>query len=360
MHIKNLKLNNFRNFTQGEVAIGDGTTVLYGGVGEGKTNLLEAIFLLSVGRSYRTSESHHMISWGKSEACVRGEGSGAGGNIAVAVKVTSTGKKIELNGENNKKSIDLIGGLRSVIFHSEDMSIVNGGPQVRRRYLDLAISQTSKNYAYNLRDYHRILKQRNSALLRYSNADVTEWDEQLSRVGAWITQVREKVIAEISRAANMTVRSLVEESHQLEIKYIPSGDADPERLRAKISKAIHIDISRGMTTIGPHRDDFKLLLSGVDARYFASSGEKKTIVLALKLAEVDFIRAVTGEKPILLLDDVFATLDLKRSKALLSVTGDGAQCIITLTDMNLLREEFKSGAMMYEVAKGRIKQATQI
>jgi DNA replication and repair protein RecF len=357
MRIKNLKLNNFRNFTQGEVALGDGTTVFYGGVGEGKTNLIEAIFLLSVGRSYRTAENHHMISWGKSEAFVRGEGGGAGGDIAVAVKVTSKGKKIELNGENNKKSIDLIGGLRSVIFHSEDMSIVGGAPQVRRRYLDLAISQTSKNYAYNLRDYHRILKQRNSALLKYTNADVTEWDEQLSRVGAWITQVREKVIAEISKEANLTIHSLVGENHQLEIKYVPSGDADPERLKAKISKAIHVDIARGITTVGPHRDDFKLLLSGVDTKHFASSGEKKTVVLALKLAEVEFIRAVTGERPILLLDDVFATLDLKRCKALLGVTGDGTQCIITLTDLNLLRDEFKSGALLYEVAKGRVKQA---
>ena len=357
MHIKNLKLNNFRNFTQSEVAIGEGTTVFYGGVGEGKTNLIEAIFLLSVGRSYRTSESHHMISWGKNEAYVRGEGISAGGSIAVAVKVTGNSKKIELNGENNKKSIDLIGGLRSVIFHSEDMSIVSGGPQVRRRYLDLAISQTSKNYAFNLRDYHRILKQRNSALIKYGNADVTEWDDQLSRVGAWITQVREKVITEIAQAANLIIHSLIEEKNVLEIKYIPAGDTDPEKLKAKISKSVHIDIARGMTTVGPHRDDFRLLLSGVDTRYFASSGEKKTVVLALKLAEVEFIRAVTGERPILLLDDVFATLDLKRSKALLNVTGDGTQCIITLTDLNLLREEFKSGALMYEVAKGRIKQA---
>ena len=111
-----------------------------------------------------------------------------------------------------------------------------------------------------------------------------------------------------------------------------------------------------MTTVGPHRDDLKLLLSGVDTKYFASSGEKKTVVLALKLAEVEFIRAVTGDRPILLLDDVFATLDIKRSKALLGVTGDGTQCIITLTDLNLLRDEFKDGALMYEVDKGRIKQ----
>jgi len=358
MRIKNLKLNNFRNFAEGEVAIGDGITVFYGGVGEGKTNLIEAISLLSVGRSYRTSETQQVISWGKNEAYVRGEGGGIGGELAVAIKVTKTGKKIELNGENNKKSIDLMGGLTSVIFHSEDIAIVGGGPQARRRYLDLALSQSSKNYAYNLGEYYKILKQRNSALLKCSQADIAAWDEQLSQTGSWITQVRTRVLGEISQTASQIIRSLVGEDQKLEIIYTPSGAVDPESFKFRLSKAMNIDMSRGATSIGPHRDDFKLLLSGVDARYYASSGEKKTIVLALKLAEVEFIRSVTGEKPILLLDDVFSTLDIKRSKALLSVTGDGSQCIITLTDLNLLMNEFKSGAKLYEVAKGRIKQST--
>jgi DNA replication and repair protein RecF len=357
MRIKKLKLNNFRNITEGELAINDGTTVFYGGVGEGKTNLIEAIFLLSVGRSYRTSETQQVIRWGKDEAYIRGEGSGASGRLAVAIKIDKTGKKIELNGENNRKSIDLIGGFRSVIFHSDDIAIVGGAPQVRRRYLDLAISQSSKNYAFNLRDYYRIIKQRNSALIKGSTMDIAAWDDQLSKVGAWITQARGSVINEIAKAANQIIKSVVGEDQKLEIKYVPAGEDDPERFKNRLSKAIKNDMARGMTTIGPHRDDFKLLLSGVDARYYASSGEKKTIVLALKLAEVEFIRAVTGEKPTLLLDDVFSTLDMKRSKALLSVTGDGSQCVITLTDLNLIKNEFRSGAKLYEIKEGRIVQS---
>ncbi|MFH1709616.1 MAG: DNA replication/repair protein RecF [bacterium] len=357
MRIKKLKLNNFRNFAEGEVAIGEGTTVFYGGVGEGKTNLIEAIFLLSVGKSYRASESHQVISWGKNEAYVRGEGTGRAGDMAVAIKVTKTGKKIELNGENNKRSIDLMGGLRSVLFHSEDTEIVSGGPQARRRYLDIAISQSSKNYAYNLREYYRILKQRNSALLKYAGADMTAWDDQLVKTGAWITQVRENVISEIAQVADQIIKSLAGENQKLEIRYVPSGETDPEAFKFRLSKAIDIDVARGTTTVGPHRDDFKLLLSGVDARYFASSGEKKTIVLALKLAEVEFIREVTGEKPALLLDDVFSTLDTKRSRALISATGDGSQCIITLTDLDILKDEFRSGAKLYEIKEGKVKQA---
>jgi DNA replication and repair protein RecF len=356
MRIRSLKLKNFRNFAQGDLALGDGTTVLYGGVGEGKTNLIEAIFFLSVGRSYRTSETHHVISWGKSEAYLRGEGGGAEGDVAVAVKVTKTGKRFELNGENNKRAIDLVGGLRSVIFHSEDVQIIAGPPLARRRYLDLAISQASRNYAHNLRDYYRILKQRNSALLK-RGADVAEWDEQLSLIGAWITRVRAKVISEISGPAGEVFHTLAGGDHKLEIKYVPSGETDAGRLRERISKAINIDIYRGATTIGPHRDDIKLLLSGADARHFASSGEKKTVALALKLAEVEFMRAATGEAPILLLDDVFAALDLKRSRALLNLAEAGSQCIITLTDPEPFKGEFGSGAKLHEVSKGRVAQA---
>jgi len=301
--------------------------------------------------------SNQVITWGKSEAYVRGEGQSSTGSFSVAVQVTKLGKRIELNGENNKKSIDLIGGIKSVIFHSDDTAMVGGAPQLRRRYLDLAISQSSKNYAYNLRDYYKILKQRNSALSKFSDMDMSAWDEQASRVGSWITQIRTKVISELSQGADIIMKSLVGESTKLEIKYVPSGDSDQSVYKIKLSKSMNMDMSRGATTIGPHRDDIKILLSGVDARYFASSGEKKTIVLALKLAEVEFIRAVTGEKPILLLDDVFSTLDLKRSKALLSATGDGSQCVITLTDLNLVKNEFKAGAVLYEVAGGRIKQS---
>lgn len=357
MHIKKLKLKNFRNFTEGEITINEGTTVFYGGVGEGKTNLIEAIFLLSLGRSYRTTESLQMVTWGQNEAYVRGEGRNSYGSFAVAVKVTKNGKRIELNGEQNKKTIELVGGIRSVIFHHDDVEIVGGPPQTRRRFLDIAISQASKNYIYNLRDYYRILKQRNSALSTTAHTNICEWDEQLSSVGAWLTKVRSNVINEISQTVSDYIKILAGEGKKLEIRYVPSGEEDAERFNIKLSKAIRLDLARGITSVGPHRDDFKILQDGKDARCFASSGEKKTIALALKLAEVEFIRGVTGEKPILLMDDVFSSLDIKRSKALISVTGDGAQCIITLTDLNLLRNGFGSGALLYEVKRGEIMQS---
>jgi DNA replication and repair protein RecF len=357
MRLKKIKLTNFRNFDTSEVELSDGATVFYGGVGEGKSNLLEAIFLLSVGRSYRTSETNQVIGWGHSEAYVRGEGENSSGDFSIAIKVSKIEKRIELNGENGKKSIDLFGGLRTVIFHADDIAIVSGGPYMRRRFLDLALSQASKNYVYSLRDYYRILKQRNSALSNYLQNDLGEWDEQLSKTGAWITQVRAKAIDDISNDAAKFVKTLSGENEDLEIKYLPSGDANQENFKRKMQKAIDQDVIRGTTSVGPHRDELKIMLGGVDARFYSSSGEKKTITLALKLAELEFIRNLSGEKPILLLDDLFSTLDIKRSKALLSVTGDGSQCVITTTDMNLLKDEIKGGAMLFEVDSGIIKKA---
>jgi len=356
MQIKKLKLNNFRNFADGDISINEGTTVFYGGVGEGKTNIIEAVFLLSVGRSYRTSENQQLISWGKSEAYVRGEGQNSSGSLAVAIKISKDSKRIEMNGENNKRSIELIGGLRSVIFHSDDVWMISGAPHHRRRFLDIAISQSSKNYAYNLRDYYRVLKQRN-AVLSSGKQDAGEWDEQLSTLGCWITQVRKNVLNEITNNAVNIMSSLAGNAKKLEIKYVPSGDEDHEVFKMKLAKAAYIDAARGSTSVGPHRDDVKILLDGADARHFASSGEKKTIALSMKMAEVELIRSVTSEKPILLLDDVFSTLDAKRSKALLSATGDGSQCIITLTDIKFMREEFRTGSSLYEVKDGRIRQS---
>jgi DNA replication and repair protein RecF len=354
MRLKKLKINNFRNFSEGEVNINDGTTVFYGAMGEGKTNLIEAVYLLSVGRSYRTNDTNQVISWGEKEAYVRGEGKNSTGNFAVAIKLTKDGKRIELNGEQSKKSIELIGGLRSVIFHSEDVGIVAGAPHVRRRYIDIAISQASRNYAYNLRDYYRILKQRNSVLAKYPHSGAGEWDDQLSTVGAWLTQVRAKVLSEISQISSSFIGTLVGEERNFSIKYIPAGDENPEKIKLLLSKTLTLDMARGSTSVGPHRDDFKIYLDSAEARYFASSGEKKTIALALKLAEMEFMRGVTGEKPILLLDDVFSALDLSCAKRLLNVTEDGSQCIITLSDLNPLREEFSREALFYEVDSGRV------
>ena len=356
MRIRKLKLNNFRNFSESEITISDGTTIFFGGVGEGKTNLIEAIFMLSVGRSYRTTEMHQVISWGKNEAYVRGEGQNSCGSFSVGLKVTKSGKRIELNGEQNRKTVELVGGLRSVIFHGDDTGIVAGPPQTRRRFLDIAVSQASKNYLYKLRDYYRALKQRNSALLTIKHSNICEWDEQLSTIGSWITQIRATVLAEISQRAGVYVGAIAGEEKALEIRYAPSGSERSDEFNMKLSKAIKLDIARGSTSVGPHRDDFKIMLDGADARHYASSGEKKTIALSIKLAEVEFMRSVTGEKPILLMDDVFSSLDLKRSKSLMGVTGDGSQCIITLTDLNLLRSGFGSGAALYEVKQGRISQ----
>lgn len=359
MKIGNLKLSNFRNIIEGDIALSDDTTVFYGGVGEGKTNLIEAIYMLSLGRSFRTVDTNQVITWGKSETVVRGEGVNSTGSFSVAVKLGKGSKKVEINGDSNKRSIELIGGLKSVIFHSDDVGIISGAPHFRRKFLDLALSQGSKNYLFNLRDYHKILKQRNSALSRYTPARLDEWDEQLSVIGSWLTQVRANVIGEISLAADQYLKMLAGDAKKFEIRYIPSGEFDKELYRGKLFKSHDMDRARGATQVGPHRDDFRITLGGMDARHYTSSGEKKTIALALKLAEMEFLKSITGEKPIMLLDDLFSTLDIKRSRALLSAISDGkSQNIITVTDLNIMKDAFGGDALMYEVKEGSASRST--
>jgi DNA replication and repair protein RecF len=183
------------------------------------------------------------------------------------------------------------------------------------------------------------------------------WDRQLITHGAWLTQVRAKVTAEISKIADNYARALSEGTMSMKMKYVPSGDENVGIYEEKLDAARHIDAERYTTSVGPHRDDIYIELNDTDARYYASSGEKKTAALALKMAEADFITGVTGEKPILLLDDVFSSLDIRRSRALLSVASDSPQSIITLTDLNILKQDIKSGAKFYEVRQGRMAQA---
>lgn len=358
MRIKNLKLLNFRNFSQACVDLGEGVTIFYGGVGEGKTNLVESVGLLSLGRSYRVSDTRQVISWGREASYVRGEAESSSGSFSVAVKVTKAGKQIELNGESNKRAFDLIGGLRTVIFHSDDTVLVGGAPQSRRKFIDLSLSQASRNYLSNLRDYYRILKQRNAALLSHNLSGLDEWDTQLATTGSWLTQVREKVIGELGTAASQLLGSLAGSGNRLKLSYLMSGDPDPAAFRARLLRAHGLDISRGSTSVGPHRDEIRITLNGVDAKFYCSSGEKKSIAIALRLAEVEFIRSFTGEKPVVILDDLFSSLDVRRSRALLSVAGDGSQCIITSNDVSALKD-IVGDSCLYEVRNGNIREASR-
>ncbi len=356
MRIKTLQLNNFRNFTQAHIALNEGTTVFYGGVGQGKTNILEAMFMLTLGRSFRTAEAAQVISWGKSEAYVRGEGRSCAGELSIGIRVRKSGKYIELNGANNKRPVELIGGLRSVMFHADDVLIVSGAPHYRRRFLDLAISQSSATYLHNLREYYKIMKQRNSALMKPDRSGMDVWDEQLATTGSWLAGVRAKIVAELAPAAEKILRMLTGGDEKLEIRYLSSGGEDAQGFREKLIRTRGLDISRGLTSIGAHRDELRIMLDGVDARQFCSSGEKKSIVLAIKLAEVELIRSVTGERPAMLFDDLFSSLDEKRSKALMRMAGEGGQSVITLTDMGLIRE-IPGSAALYEVRRGEIRKA---
>ncbi|MFC1560236.1 DNA replication/repair protein RecF [Candidatus Margulisiibacteriota bacterium] len=355
MLINTLRLKDFRNIKEVAADLSPGTTIFYGGIGEGKTNLIEAIYLLSIGRSHRTSSSSDMIYWGSDEAAVKGEGESGTGKLSTLVKIKGERKKVEVNGASCGKTLDLLGNFRSVLFHSEDLKIVKDDPSFRRKFLDIVISQVSKNYAYSLRDYYKALRQKNHALAGgvADNADI--WDEQLASLGAWITEVRAKTIKEMGSIAARMFTVLIGEDLQLSLGYSKSAPTDKVEYMEKLKQAKPFDVARGRTSLGPHRDDIEIKVNGKSARQFASSGEQKVIMLSLKMAEVEFIKGMTGEEPLLLLDDVFSSIDERRSKALLGSTGNGSQCIITTTDLNSVQRDLLRDAKLYEVKDGGIK-----
>lgn len=352
MAIKEIRLKDFRNIKGADLELSEGTTIFYGGIGEGKTNLIEAIYLLSIGRSYRTQNSRHLIHWGKDEAAVRGEGENSNGKLSMLIKIQNEGKKVEVNGTGYSKSMELLGRIRTTLFHSEDMRIVKDEPSYRRKFLDIVISQISRNYAYSLKDYFKVLRQRNQVLMSGNRQNTEVWDEQLSSLGSWITEVREKTIKEISNIAARIFRGLRGEEAKLEMNYIKSATEDKSSYAEKLNRTRSLDIAKGITGIGPHRDDLEIKVNGRDARLFASSGEQKVITLSMKMAEAEFIKGMAGEEPVLLLDDVFAAIDEPRSRSLLKGAGSSAQRVITTTDISSIQKDVLKDAKLYEIKDG--------
>jgi len=356
MTVKEIRIKNFRNLKEVATELSGGTTIFYGGIGEGKTNLIEALYMLSIGRSYRTSNGRDLICWGEEEAAVRGDGDSGAAKLSMLVRIRNEGKKVEVNGSSCSKGMELLGKFRAVLFHNEDIRIVKDDPSFRRRFMDIVISQVSKNYAYSLKDYYKTLRQRNRSILDGGNTEI--WDEQLASLGSWITDVREKTIKEIDRIAAKIFKILIGAERNLSLVYQQSSIKDKDQYLEQLKNTKALDVARGTTNVGPHRDDIKISVDGRDVRQFASSGEQKVVMLSMKMAEVDFIKGMTGEQPTLLLDDVFSAIDEQRSMTLLKSTGNGAQCIITTTDLNSVKRNMLGEARLYEVKNGSVRSGS--
>jgi len=348
MFVKKLSLYNFRNYANEEILFDDGLNILVGENAQGKTNAIEGIYLLATGTSPRISSDRELIMLGKNDARICAEVETSSGDIEVEMALSrSTKKCAKINGLVIAKIGELIGNVRVVYFSPDEMSLIKDSPDFRRRFMDVDLSQINRNYFYTLNKYTKILRQRNTLLKDSDEKKVKEtiavWDEQLAREGAKLVVYRKEFCEVLSKEAKI-VHDKIATDEDLSVSYYTLATGKTEK---EIAESIEIalltnrdrDMHLGFTSVGPQRDDLKITLNGIDLRTFGSQGQQRTATLSLKLAEINIFEKLTGEKPILILDDVMSELDRKRRARLMQACKGGQTIITTTETADLYMEE---------------------
>ena len=341
MYIEKLSLKNFRNYREETFGFSDKINLLTGRNAQGKTNAAEAIFFLCTGYSPRVSRDRLVVRNGEEHAEISGTAMSSYGEVSVKIIFSRNDKKrVFVNGLEVLKIGELLGNIHSVFFNPSELKLVQESPEDRRRFMNISLSQMSKNYFYALQRYNKILSQRNNLLKDADRSVILEtlpvWDEQLARNAAVIIGARNDFLAAIGPTAEEKHAFLSGGKETLKMKtesgYYGSAEEITFAVLSDLKTATERDMRLGFTSIGPHRDDIKFILNGEDARVFGSQGQQRTVALALKLAETELFYNRFGEYPILILDDVLSELDKSRKKKLLSAVGH-LQTIFTSTEV---------------------------
>ncbi len=343
MIIKSLELSDFRNYENLKIDFSSGTNILYGDNAQGKTNILEAIFVSATTKSHKGSKDKEIISFGKEEAHIRTilEKDNAEYRVDMHLRKSKT-KGIAIDGQKIKKASDLIGRLNVVFFSPEDLSIIKNGPSERRRFMDMELCQLDQIYLNSLSKYNKLVVERNKVLKDLfehpeNSVLLDVQDKQLCEYGSVIIKTREKFIAELNEIIRPIHKKLTGEKEILSVYYEPNVSAEDldKKLRASRQK----DIYAKQTTVGPHKDDFSFIIQknesedGIDIRKYGSQGQQRTASLSLKLSEIEIVKKAKKENPVLLLDDVLSELDSNRQNYLLNTIGN-IQTIITCTGLD--------------------------
>jgi len=334
MHIKKIKLNNFRNYNEQEINLNKNINIFYGDNGEGKTNIIEAIFLCSIGKSFRTSKDKELIKFEKESASIYLEYERKDRDGKIKIDINDK-KDIFINGIKIKKLSELLGKINVVIFSPDDIQILKEGPHKRRRFLDIMISQLRPSYLYNLNMYNKTLEQRNNYLkqikIENKNQEMLEiWDEKLAEYGEKIFIYRNEFIEKIKNKIFDIHYNITNKKENIKIEYISNCENKEEYLKL-LKERRKLDIIKGFTTKGIHRDDFMIYINNELVNIYGSQGQNRTAILSLKISELQVIYDEIGEEPILLLDDFMSELDEKRRKSFLENIKNN-QVIITCTD----------------------------
>ena len=346
MFIKKIKLENFRNYNFQEIEFGDKTNIIFGDNAQGKTNILEAIFIASLGKSFRTNKEKELIKENKESAKVEINFIKKNREEKINLEISDK-KRFFINNIPVKKTSEIIGKINIVLFTPEDIEILRNEPIRRRRFLNIMISQLRPLYIHTLAIYNKILEQRNNYLkqIKFENGkkeNLEIWDEQLIKYGERICIYRKEFIEKINKKIREIHLKTTENKEEIQIEY--KTNVILEKYKELLKKTREIDIKKGYTTIGIHRDDFEIFINNKNVSIFGSQGQQRTSIISLKLAEAEVVYDEIEEYPVLLLDDFMSELDKNRIKGFIKNIKNN-QVLVTCTDKisidNMVYNQFK-------------------
>lgn len=370
MFLKHLHLRHFRNYQEQMVNFTAAKTILVGNNAQGKSNLLEAVELLATLRSHRMARDRDLVQDGEAIAQINATLERETVISELSLTLRRQGRRsVALNGETVRRHMDFLGVLNAVQFSSLDLDLVRGSPEGRRHWLDTLLIQLEPVYAHILQQYNQVLRQRNAFLKKYREtlqatslqSELALWDAQLATAGTRVIRRRDRALQRLAPIATAWHTSISGSTEILQIKYLPnvSWEQDhPEVVQAaflaKIQQRSLAELYQGTTLVGPHRDEIELTINQTPARQYGSQGQQRTLVLALKLAELQLIEEVVTEPPLLLLDDVLAELDLFRQNQLLDAIQDRFQTLITTTHLGAFDSQWLKSSQILTVNSGTI------
>lgn len=370
MQLNDLQLRNFRNYQDLSLTFDKNITIFLGENAQGKTNVLESIYVLAMTRSHRTNNEQELIAFDSDQAYLKGTLQKRNNQVPLEITLTKKGRKTKVNHIEQKKLSSYVGQMNVILFAPEDLSLVKGSPQVRRKFLDMEIGQIDPIYLYDLVQYQGVLKQRNQYLKQTAGEKKVDpvyleiLDEQLVSFGAKVLFARQRFVNRLEHWANALHQKISQNKEILTLHYVSSvpfeETAEVATIQAafleKLKQSRDKERFRMSTQVGPHRDDLSFAINGKEVQTYGSQGQQRTTALSVKLAEIDLMKAETGEYPILLLDDVMSELDDSRQLHLLETIEDKVQTFLTTTTLEHVKNKMTVEPAIYYVSQGRISK----
>lgn len=359
MKIKKIKLINYRNYDNLELNFNDSLNIIIGNNAQGKTNILESIYVLAVTKSFLSNNDKEMIKFDKNFSVISGLLESDKKTYNLQVAFSGYGKNVRINGKEIKKLSDYISIMNVIVFSTDDIRMFKEGPSSRRKYFNIEISQIYKNYLKLLNEYNTVLRQRNEFLKIISikkDSDIEYLNvinDKYSDLSIKVCKYRRRMIDDINKNLDNLFFSITG-TQGLKLEYASNTNIDIVSFRSSLEKSLNKDIQYKMTLLGPNRDDFYFSLNGKNLSSYGSNGQIRSAVLALKFSEVILFKSVVGEMPILLLDDIFSELDLNKRNNILKYLDSSLQVIVTTTDIENIDNDIRNKANVYRIDNGKL------